>query len=107
MTNRDTLSREVVALRRAAGDSTVRSEPTGLAWPNGIFALSHSAVPVAPDDPLYGATPPLKHGPLYLGRPEVFGEKGVLAVPASALVRLRYNPFFPYVVERTDRFLFQ
>jgi alpha-beta hydrolase superfamily lysophospholipase len=107
VTNRDTLSREVVALRRAAGDSTVRSEPTGLAWPNGIFALSHSAVPVAPDDPLYGATPPLKHGPLYLGRPEVFGEKGVLAVPASALVRLRYNPFFPYVVERTDRFLFQ
>jgi alpha-beta hydrolase superfamily lysophospholipase len=107
VTNRDTLSVDIVALRRAAGDTAVRSEPTSLAWPRGIFSLSHSSIPVAPEDPLYGATPPAKHGPLYLGRPEVFGEKGVLAVPASALVRLRYNPFFPYVTTRMDRFLFQ
>jgi len=107
VTNRDTTSLAIVALRRAAGDSAVRSEPTDLTWPTGVFSLSHLALPVPPDDPLYGAVPPAKRGALYLGRLELLGEQGLLAIPPNALVRLRFNPFFPYVRERTERFLFQ
>jgi hypothetical protein len=101
------MSLALVALRRAAGDTTVRAEPMDLAWPAGMFSLSHLALPVAPDDPIYGATPPAKRGTLYLGRIELLGEQRLLAISPNALVRLRYNPFFPYVRERTERFLFQ
>jgi alpha-beta hydrolase superfamily lysophospholipase len=107
VTNKDTMSLALVALRRAAGDTTVRAEPMDLAWPAGMFSLSHLALPVAPDDPIYGATPPAKRGTLYLGRIELLGEQRLLAISPNALVRLRYNPFFPYVRERTERFLFQ
>ena len=86
----------------------MRSEPTDLAWPAGVFALSHVAVPVSPDDPVYGATPPShRHRAVYLGRLELLGEQGLLATPPNALVRLRFNPFFPYLWARTERFLFQ
>ncbi len=107
VTNKDTASLALVALRRAAGDTSVRVEPTELVWPAGIFSLSHLALPIAPEDPLYGATPPAKRGSLYLGRIELLGEQRLLAIPPNALVRLRFNPFFPYVSERMTGFLFQ
>jgi len=106
LTNRDSSSLALVALRRAAGDTAVRSEPTGLEWPRGIFSLSHLALPIPPDDPIYGATPPANRGALYLGQLELLGEQGMLAIPVNALVRLRYDPFFSYISERTERFLF-
>jgi hypothetical protein len=42
---------------------------------------------------------------LYLGRPELIGELGLLAVPMESLVRLRFNPFFSYLERRTVQFL--
>jgi hypothetical protein len=42
---------------------------------------------------------------LYLGRLDVLGERGLLAVPATDLVRLRYNPFYSYLEVRVDAFL--
>lgn len=107
MTNENPESRALVALRRSAGASTVRSEPTDLTWPPGVFALSHVALPVPPDDPLYGATPPPRRKRLYLGRLELLGEQGLLATPPNALVRLRFNPFFSYLWQRTESFLLQ
>jgi pimeloyl-ACP methyl ester carboxylesterase len=107
VTNKSAGSVEVVALRRAAGDTAVRSEPTDLAWPAGVFALSHVAVPVSPDDPIYGASPPSNHRAVYLGHLELLGERGLLTIPPDALERLRFNPFFPYLWARTERFLFQ
>lgn len=107
VTNKSEESVAVVALRRSPGDTTVRSESMDLAWPTGVFALSHVAVPVAPEDPIYGATPPSPRRTVYLGRVELLGEQGLLAIPPNALVRLRFNPFFPYVWERTERFLAQ
>jgi len=108
MTNENPESRALVAVRRSAGAATVRSEPTDLVWPPGVFALSHVALPVPPEDPLYGATPPANHRKtLYLGRLELLGEQGLLATPPNALVRLRFNPFFSYVWQRTESFLLQ
>jgi hypothetical protein len=68
--------------------------------------LSHVAVPVPPDDPIYGATAPSSRRAIYLGRLELLGEQGLLATPPNALVRLRFDPFFPYLWTRTERFLF-
>ena len=107
LTNKSPESLELVALRRSAGDTIVRSEPTDLTWPAGVFSLSHLALPIAPEDPIYGAVRPSTDRALYLGRLELLGEQGLLAIPPNALVRLRFNPFFPYVWERTERFLFQ
>jgi len=105
LTNESPQSLNLVALRRAAGTTDVVREPSSLAWPAGIFSLSHVAVPFRPDDPLYGATPPKAAGVLYLGRTDLLGERGLLAVPVGDTVRLRHNPFWPYVAQRVAAFL--
>src|SRR6185436_3050640 len=81
LTNAGPDSRALVARRRAAMQAEVIDEPTGLEWPAGIFSLSHLALPVPPDDPIYGATRPEHPTRIYLGRVELLGENGLLAVP--------------------------
>jgi hypothetical protein len=36
---------------------------------------------------------------------EVLGEQGLLAIPASTVLRLRFNPFFAYEETRIEQFL--
>jgi hypothetical protein len=58
-------------------------------------------VPFPLDDPIYGLAPdPAKLFGVQLGSLEPRGEKGLLAVPAEQLTRLRCNPFFSYVERR-------
>jgi pimeloyl-ACP methyl ester carboxylesterase len=95
----------LVARHRAAGSMAVETQPTGMAWPRGTYSLSHVALPFRADDPVYGATPPTHWDFMFLGKIELFGERGVLAVPAGDFVRLRYNPFFPYIELRVGEFL--
>ena len=95
----------LVARHRAAGSLTFDTRPTGLAWPRDTYSLSHVALPFRADDPLYGATPPTHRDFMFLGRVELFGERGVLAVPAGDFTRLRYNPFFAYIESRLNEFL--
>ena len=74
----------------------------GLAWPDGLYSLSHIAVPFRPDDRLYGnQRPPDEQGPAYqIGNVHLRGERGVLAISATDQLRLRWNPFYPYLEER-------
>jgi len=58
-------------------------------WPKNVFALSHVAVPIAPDDPVYGRNSAL-------GGLNVKGEYDVLAFGVN-FMRLRYNPFWDIV----------
>jgi esterase/lipase len=84
-----------------AGASEPDVEDPGLAWPRGVYSLSHVAVPFPPDDPIYGSEPAGDGGfGIQIGAIEPRGERGLLAVPASALTRLRSNPFFPYIERR-------
>ena len=76
-----------------------------MAWPPDTYSLSHVALPFRADDPVYGATPPTHWDFMFLGRVQLFGERGVLAIPAGGFARLRYNPFFPYIESRLDEFL--
>lgn len=78
-------------------------EPLGLEWPNGVYSLSHVAIPFPPDDPIYGAGE--RHGPFPFGNLEPRGEKGALIVPIDLLMRLRYNPFHAYLERRVASFL--
>ena len=72
-----------------------------IAWPPGIISLSHVALPIAPDDPVYGQFHPQKEGFIFLGKVAIQGERGLLKVPTDWLLRLRYNPFYDYLESRT------
>lgn len=82
----------------SAGASRV--EPLDLAWPRGVISLSHVALPFPPDDPLYGQRPPANEDVLFLGEMAIQGERGLLKLPDSWLLRLRYNPFYDYLEKR-------
>jgi alpha-beta hydrolase superfamily lysophospholipase len=91
---------------RAAGGNEVKHVPTKLKWPVDLFALSHVAVPVPADDPVYGGIRPAKpNGRIWLGHAALYGERDMLLVPETALLRLRYNPFFPWMTQRIGEFL--
>jgi len=70
---------------------TVKRIPTKMSWPTGIYSLSHVALPFPPSDSVYGIKPGKNFS---LGMLEPKGEKGVLQIPASNLLRLRCNPFY-------------
>jgi len=93
---------EVAEWRVAAGTTTVMNTPLRLVWPGDVFSLSHIAMPFRSDDPVYGiAAPQSPTGPIRLGILAPRGERSVLTVPIDTLMRVSYNPFFPYVEGRT------
>ena len=57
-------------------------------------------MPISPDDPIYADTEPEDDRDIYLGRLNIWGEKGMLIIPTEWLVRLRYNPFYDYLQSR-------
>ena len=75
-----------------------REEDLALEWPRGVFSLGHVALPIPPDDPVYGLDPPADANPRYaLGAFQARGESGALLVPLDAFARLRSNPFFSVI----------
>jgi hypothetical protein len=105
ITNETPFSPNLVALHRPAQQSLYETQTTDLAWPTGIFSLSHVALPIAPSDPIYGAERPANSQVVYLGRTELLGEQGLMALPANTLIRLRFNPFFADEQRRIEEFL--
>jgi alpha-beta hydrolase superfamily lysophospholipase len=104
VTNTSSDALEVSAVTRAAGTDGVTRESLGLAWPAEMFSLSHIALPFPEDDPLYGGRGDgRERGGLSLGRLIPRGEKDVLIVPIESLMRVSWNPFFPYLADRIDR----
>jgi alpha-beta hydrolase superfamily lysophospholipase len=89
----------------APGELQALERPLGLPYPTGIFSLSHLAIPIPPDDPLYGTQPDpanlLEFG-LNLGALDARGERGALIVDQDFLTRLPSNPFFPYLLARIE-----
>lgn len=103
VTNAGAESRSVVERVVPAGTSAsaATERPLGLEWPDGVFSLSHVALPFAPDDPLFGGVPSHEKGyRIQLGSLGPRGERSVLTVPFDSLMRLTWNPFFPYLEER-------
>ncbi len=105
ITNVDPGTQQVKELRAEPGTGRQTERALELDWPAGVFSLSHVALPFPPDDPLYGYEPGEKSNHVQLGRIEVHGENGVLAVPGWMLTRQRSNPFHSYVLQRIDEFV--
>ena len=74
-------------------------------WPEGLYSLSHVALPFPQDDPLYGGRRLPEQGHVRLGHLALYGEKGVLTVPASDILRLRWNPFHELLLQRMLEFM--
>lgn len=101
VTNVNADSREVVERVTDAGATAERVRGLGLAYPVGVFSLSHIALPFPFDDPLYGMEPnPAESFGVNLGGLAMRGERGTLVVSVDSLTRMSSNPFFPYMLER-------
>lgn len=92
----------VIARRRPANSTGFASRrELESAWPRGVISLSHVALPFPADDPLYGRIPPTGEGALYLGQIPLQGERGLLKISTDWLLRLRHNPFYDHLEQRT------
>lgn len=105
VTNYSEKSRRVVVRRKRPGIVEIAEMPTGLMWPKGLYSLSHVALPFSPNDPLYGGPDAGNSPGIKLGDMALRGERGVLQIPASAILRLRWNPFYPYMERRLLEFV--
>jgi len=106
ISNRNSSTMEVSEWRQAADELTVQERPLNLAYPPGIFSLSHVALPFPTDDPTFGFEP--KQDEFYgirLGNVPLRGETGTVIIKAEAGMRLNSNPFYPYMQERIFNWL--
>jgi alpha-beta hydrolase superfamily lysophospholipase len=93
----------VVARTTQAGATTEQTRDLGLAFPPGVFSLSHLAIPFPLSDPLYGMEPDTSEDyGANLGAMATRGERGTLIVSIDSLARMSSNPFFDYVLQRIE-----
>ncbi len=85
-------------------DGSHATGQTDMIWPDHIYSLSHVALPFPPTDSLYGSEPEDLEG-LHIGQLETKGEKGILNIHASDMLRLRYNPFYANMQKQITDFL--
>jgi alpha-beta hydrolase superfamily lysophospholipase len=101
VTNKNKNSEEVVVHTRKPGQTNITETDIDLSWPDDVFSLGHIALPFPAQDPLYGAGHRKDNSEFQLGNIAIRGEKGMLRIPASAMLRIHWNPFYPYLEHRT------
>ena len=104
ITNVSGESQEMAEKTKAPYTDVIESRALGLMWPQGVYSLSHVAIPFPPDDPVYGAGRLVgsDYQGLPLGALSPRGETRLLIAPVGQLMRLRHNPFFSYIEARVD-----
>jgi alpha-beta hydrolase superfamily lysophospholipase len=105
VTNEAPTSAAVVARTRKAGQSTASTTAIGLSWPREIHSLSHVALPMRYDDPLYGGDESVSSPGVRIGIAALRGERGVLRIGPGDMLRLRWNPFYPWMEGRVRAFM--
>ncbi|MHC4525982.1 MAG: alpha/beta hydrolase [Planctomycetota bacterium] len=104
ITNENPDSKQVVIKTKEESGSISNDVPLNMSWPDGIYSLSHLAILIPIDDPLYGTNPqkgPYSH--IQLGNINTRGERNVLRISENDLMRLRCNPFWEYVKKRIEK----
>lgn len=97
---------DTVVQMRAPGSTELTTEPLGIPYRRDFYSLGHVALPFPLADGLYGANPdPADVQGVRLGILATRGENGTLTVPPTMLSRVSSNPFFYWMLGRTDRFL--
>lgn len=96
--NRHRNGPEIDSFTLAAGRQEPLIRETELAWPLGIYSLSHIAIPFRTSDPVYGDGSGLSEGDrrVVFGALAPRGERGVLRLSPAYFLRTRYNPFFGF-----------
>lgn len=95
-----------VAVYRSKGSlDDESSTPLAWQWPHGIHSLSHIALPFSVNDPLYGVSETTVSPGIALSKITLRGERGVINIPPAEMLRLKWNPFYPYLEQRVMNFL--
>ncbi|WP_394393338.1 alpha/beta hydrolase [Shewanella woodyi] len=98
------LRRQVQARTRYPnGDSNINL--IAQEWPVNVYSLSHVAVPFPIEDSLYGPEGVNYIDRVQIGATSSRGERGILGVQADEMLRQKWNPFFPYLLDKMDRFI--
>lgn len=101
VTNENAHSSNVIVRHKSPFSlEATNKEQLGISWPAGVVSLSHVALPIPADDPLYGRHPPEDSDFIYLGNMALTGERGLLKIPGDWLLRQRYNPFYSFLERR-------
>ena len=90
---------QMVARTRAQGATEFDAVALNMAWPGSVYSLSHVSLLFEPDDRWYGSTE--SEDFFVLGTLAPRGETAILTAPIGRFMRLRYNPFFDYLADRT------
>ncbi|MHC4949872.1 MAG: alpha/beta hydrolase, partial [Planctomycetota bacterium] len=104
ITNENPDSRKVVIKTKEESGNISNDVLLNMSWPDGIYSLSHLAILIPIDDPLYGTNPvkgPCSH--IQLGNINTRGERNVLRISEKDLMRLRCNPFWDFVKSRIQK----
>jgi len=105
VTNENSESEKVIIRKQRPGQIVPTDSAIGLSWPEDLYSLAHVALPFPAEDSLYGGRPEDEGSGLRLGQLALRGERGALQISASEMLRLRWNPFYPYVEKRVLEFL--
>jgi alpha-beta hydrolase superfamily lysophospholipase len=105
VTNENPTSRRVVVVDYEKDAPADFPKPLNLMWPDSVHSLSHIALPFPENDPLYGIVDTSSNPGIVLSKTILRGERGVIQIPAAEILRLRWNPFYPYVYQRVTTFL--
>jgi alpha-beta hydrolase superfamily lysophospholipase len=98
-------SAEVIYTSQPYGQDDALNVDLGLSWPSQIFySLTHVALPFPADDPLYGGEGGENSPGIFLGEIALRGERDVLQIPADEMLRLRWNPFYPFLEQKVVDF---
>ncbi|MBY5992545.1 alpha/beta hydrolase [Ferrimonas balearica] len=105
--------RTTLVENRGVGDDRVQAreiqdgavEPLPLSWPQGVHSLSHVALTIPRADPLLGPQRDPNRVHIHLGGGVIRGERGMLAIPADEVLRQKWNPFYPYLIARIERWI--
>ena len=105
-TNENDASARLVLTRWQAETAELTTTPIDRVWPPGLYSLSHVALAFPVDDPLYGRDTDTRgeDHPVHLGTLALRGERNILRIPASDMLRLRWNPFHEDLVRRLLEF---
>ncbi|TDI28262.1 MAG: alpha/beta fold hydrolase [Acidobacteria bacterium] len=105
ITNENETSPKVMIRRRKVGEAEISESPLGLAWPCTLYSLSHIALPFPPDDPVYGGMDTVKSPGIQIGTLVARGERGVLQISPTQMLRVHWNPFHAYMERRMLEFM--
>lgn len=103
VTNASAERADVVERVVEAGQTGETVRELGLAYPAGVYSLSHLALTFPLGDSLYGLKPePGEDFGVHLGAIAARGERGILLFSMDAMLRMSSNPFFPYLLGRIE-----